>query len=195
MKWKHKKSFKKPFWFVVQCPGQSLFSSQVIIWSRRQIDVVKRFANRYGEGGTNTRAPPPPDTSIMGGQPWLPKLRSCGHFATKLTIIRCQDHAQYTSKSRFVFNLVDLEKKERFSFRIFRYIKLSLRFKSRCRCCCLPQDLYNRKYYLFLPTIAEFAPCEPLAVAGIVAGVRQLCGQAETSPANTVDKGGQVSCN
>ena len=48
---------------------------------------------------------------------------------------------------------------------------------------------------LFLPTIAEFAPCEPLAVAGIVAGVRQLCGQAETSPANTVDKGGQVSCN
>ena len=95
VKWKHKKSFKKPFWFVVQCPGQSLFSSQVIIWSRRQIDVVKRFANRYGEGGTNTRAPPPPDTSIMGGQPWLPKLRSCGHFATKLTIIRCQDHTQY----------------------------------------------------------------------------------------------------
>ena len=82
---------------------QALFSSQVIIWSRRQIDVVKRFANRYCEGGTNTRATPPPDTSIMGGQPWLPKLRSCGHFATKLTIIRCQDHTQYTRKSRFVF--------------------------------------------------------------------------------------------
>ena len=63
---------------------QALFSSQVIIWSRRQIDVVKRFANRYCEGGTNTRATPPPDTSIMGGQPWLPKLRSCGHFATNL---------------------------------------------------------------------------------------------------------------
>ena len=81
-----------------------------------------------------------------------------------------------------------------------QYLKLSfllgLRADVDSMFCCLTQVLHNRKYYfLFLPTIAEFDPCEPLAVAGIVAGVRQLCGQAETSPANTVDKEGQVSCN